>query len=521
MTLKKLFTCSLLIGLSFGLFAQKDNKLTNKNLNAMHLYELKNTWLETSNPSSIGYNSNLNLRDFSLAYQNEDGNFKKIREGKELNSFKLKTSGYSSLGKIRLYGLFEYKKGTEKKAMWTSLWNANNISPLFLGDSIGGEIDRESYHLKGIIGSNNKNFNYGVGVDFNCGSLAKQIDPRPLNKIVNVSINPGIIWNKGTLQIGLSGIYKYSKQDIEYKCEEASKDQALFKFLGFGFLNFSKVDRFNRNYIEKEYQGAFQIKNSIGQIKNISEFSFSSMKQEIEDGKNQVATPCDFSNIKYSFSSIFEKENNNNIYKLTVKGNYSESETYEYSQELRKVGALYQWFTIAKNLKFERNSYQGLLGFEYYNFKNKDKLNFSIKANCSYKYQEEIYNNIPGIFNTDYSLVNLNLENNKVFYIGKNQLSLGLGFQYVKNLDNSSLLPSNSKVLDPKFLDLYLHDHYYQMSDCERYSLSIGWMFSVKAFKIEQNIFTIASISQAISDDTKFFDGEKRTFIDFQIGMYF
>ena len=520
---KKILTWVVGMNLILSGSAQELDTLKRQDLNSMHLYELQNVWMETSNAAGISFNEGNGPGFLDVSYGTSQGDYRRVREGDEVRTFGLKTASYTKVGRVHFYGSFSYKNKQEADTRWTGMWDPNGDSPLVIGDSIGGDFDKECYHLQGMFGSivKTSNFRWGVGIDFKSGSGAKQRDPRPQNKIMNIQIRPGVVWQLGKVHLGASLAYAHLKEEIEYKCEDESVNQDLFQFRGLGFYDDENVDLFYRNYLQDQYQGAMQLLFRINRNwKSMNEFVYTSTTQSVEDGKNVVKNAGDFNNHEMAIKSVFTQQQDSHLQRLILAGTMTEAETWEYIQEQKKVGVTYQWFTIAKNRKFDRKVYSGRLQYEYYKFGKNQRQKWRLMGVCNVKLKQETFNYVPGIYETEYSQLGFHSEAEKNFHWKSHLFAFGGEFTYAKGLTQKEYLPQSTEVLSAEFRNLALQDFWFDAEGFTGWGVNAAWQFPVSIKKHRQNLYVKASFIRH-EPQSGFWKNEQRDFLNLNLGMIF
>lgn len=505
-----------------GLTAQEVDSLQISHMNSMRWYELCNEWLMSDNTAGITYNIGKGPGYVDLGYGISSGDYRTILEGENVDRWGLSTASYTRVGRINFYGSFTYKNETETGTRWRGMWHAMGNSPLVIGDSIGGDYDKEYYHLVGRMGSSSSNgrFRWGIGVDYGSGSGAKERDPRPRNYVMNMGVFPGVIYDFGAIKTGISLGFIHSKEEIDYTVEN-DQEHSFFQFRGMGFFHVFKEKKHFRQLKQNCYQGAFQLYIPvISGIRNLTQIQYESSKQEVEDGKNIVKNGGDYKQENLALKSVFTKEKAFSVQRLIFNAQMDEGDTWEYEQELKEViQGKFQWVTFAQSRRFNRKDYVGSIDYEYNRIGISKNILWSVSCNGMVRNKKETFYNIPGIFTSEYTRLIVGGAGEKNFYCKNNVFALGAKVSYGHNLSAQEDIPyrSNNHKL---FRELALQDFWYEADGYINWSVNAAWQFPLTYKRYHQNMYLKASFSQT-QPQNGYWNGEKRNNMNITLGMAF
>lgn len=157
----------------------------------------------------IGYYS-----EASLGFDREKGSLKRVQEGADNTAYSFSTDGGGHLAGLHdmyVWGRFSYTRKNLKDAQYNAtLFDPLRGTPFYVADPnkskwINQLFDMEVKAASPVLW---KRVVFGVGLNYQNGQAAKQLDPRPLTTVSKFDIKPGITVLLGEKH-ALGGYYRY------------------------------------------------------------------------------------------------------------------------------------------------------------------------------------------------------------------------------------------------------------------------------------------------------------------------
>jgi len=135
---------------------------------------------------------------------------------------------------------FDYRFQRLEHVQWHNLMNPGSHA-VAISDSIPGSFNSESFFTGVKVGHKlNDHHTIGIGVNYNIGTGAKNIDLRNLNRKVYVDISPSWMFQQEWGNIGVDVGFHRSIEDMEYRQVVTQGPQTIFRMEGLWF--FSRED---------------------------------------------------------------------------------------------------------------------------------------------------------------------------------------------------------------------------------------------------------------------------------------
>lgn len=217
----------------------------------------------------------------SYSSSKADAGMHSAYEGNGTSAFNLKSESYSKSAGQSFFGEASFQSDQRNNVKWRDVEDYEILSPYLVADSIGGTYKGENYSLGGGTTFCFKGFELGFRANYRGRVSYRQVDPRPLNTVSVISLNPGIVYTSGNWKYGWFGKYERYRQNVDIDVEKEDRKIYFYLLQGFGIYNrqFSVLDEtFKRIYKGNSYQTGFHL-NNIG--KNQSTGALFAMKRAI------------------------------------------------------------------------------------------------------------------------------------------------------------------------------------------------------------------------------------------------
>ena len=490
---------------------QGNDSLKVKSFNSFQTNAMLNHWSESENIAGMIYNRLDNIADFNYLFKSGTGDFHRTMEASDYRTHSIATTSLRKIKKYSLYGGFNYNNGHEEGARWNGTYDPYRGNPYIIGDSVSSVVYRkESYNLTGGIATTlNDRISVGCKVDYLVGVGAKQKDPRPENTVIQMLINPGMIYHKERYNLGIDIGFMHRKEEIDY--EQTITDNAdisYFAFKGFGF--YSKEIGMNYFRFQKQNKlfGGFQYETKKSKIPSLSELKFQIGKEEIEDGSSVVIKERsgDWEIMDFSLKHVIQFEKEKTLRKIVFFANYFNGDGIEYTQQKVYNGSLADYVTIGTNLKFNRKTINGYLQYDYQKFKTEKISDWLFHAQISAINNVETYYYVPEVLSSDYTNLVGNAAIEKNFYSKAVHFTPALSATYCYNLSKNLNLSNVTEITKKQYRETYIRDFNYYSDDQVKLDAQITLGFNYRKTKIINQLFINLNYSylKSISGETAF-----------------
>ncbi len=151
-----------------------------------------------------------------------------------------------------LWGAARYANGKCKDMKWNETADASLLYPYLTADSIGGDMQHETYEFGGGYADHAGRWAWGVSLSYKAHLEYRTVDPRPRNVTGTLDVAAGgayRAWRDYYLALGLNWSKYKQSNDIEFKSEMGV--EKIFHLTGLG----THYTRFDGNSLDVNYQG--------------------------------------------------------------------------------------------------------------------------------------------------------------------------------------------------------------------------------------------------------------------------
>lgn len=197
----------------------------------------------TQNPALRYLRYNTSLSNFELGFDTKESKRPYLYQlGKGRNIRSLIASSYLKYAKHKqLWGAASFQKGKKLNITWNSSADIMRIYPYFTADTIGGNIDTETYAFLGGYSFNFLKGKLGLETGYRAMQEFRSIDPRPRNIVSDFTIKSAFshtLFSSYTVALQLhSNVYK-QKGNVEFYSELGSSSEWLMSGMGSSFMRF-------------------------------------------------------------------------------------------------------------------------------------------------------------------------------------------------------------------------------------------------------------------------------------------
>ena len=183
------------------------------------------------------------LSDFKLGYDTKKSKRPFVfQEGDGFNIVSLAASSYLTYTKGKhLWGMATFQKGKKMNIKWNSSSDIMQIYPYFTADTIGGNIDTETYAFLGGYSFDLGGGTLGIETSYRAMQEFRAIDPRPRNIVSDFTLKSGFshaLFSNYTVAAQVhTNIYKQSGS-VDFYHELGASSEWLMSGFGKSFSRF-------------------------------------------------------------------------------------------------------------------------------------------------------------------------------------------------------------------------------------------------------------------------------------------
>lgn len=451
-----------------------DSTQTTTTQQSFYLMPVLNTWLITDNPAGLSQNTQLLPGQLEIGFTHQQGDFKRVQQGNTLNYFKFSTQQYKKIHKTSLYGSFSYDKSYEKGLNYTDINNPYRGTPYLLIDTIktdNNTADREFFSFSTAFSTPIKpHLNLGMGTDFTVGQSSQNRDPRPRNRVLNISLTPGMLFDLSNIKLGFNLIYGYYNEDIDVDIVRENTHMTFFMLHGLGTSVFHSAASYYRLYTQNNVGIHLQFQYSKGEMNTLFGARWLYYKEHVFDGRGEsdaswahIKNCSELVGLNMHFYNATVFKNAARIHSIKIEFDTKEMLGTEILQRLENDSSqnyMENWVTYATDQKYGADTYITNVSYGFIKLKKAFMPSYSFDGKITYLVNRQNYY-IPDRSESYQNLL-LSLNYNKTFYFHKNIFSISASFKYNKNLSGTLDIAHHDfiyeKLVYPDFL--YLTSNY-------------------------------------------------------------
>lgn len=294
-----------------------------------------NEWSLSANPAGFNFYRLNSISQVQLGADYSKENLKWAQAPGKTQEFYVNTTGLKKVGKLMFNGRFEYKNSRYNDLMYNNLLEFDNRNIYIMGDTINGRQKKEGFTMSGgasypVTGR----LLVGINLDYGVYQGAKMRDPRNLNKIVNLMVTPGLIYQLKDMYIGVSGGIIRSKNEVDIDVMLDSKHN-LFQFLGLGYFQVERnISYYEALYENNGYSASVQLDIKKEKWTFFQSLGYTVLSNEVRKGTSYKLLDgiTDLKRYEYSGYAIFRGRSlyhqiNTNVSSEEIKGTEVEQHT--------------------------------------------------------------------------------------------------------------------------------------------------------------------------------------------------
>ena len=117
-------------------------------------------------------------------------------------------------GSYVVWGNAYYTQGERSNVRWSESSDFSVVYPYVMADSIGGDMNHETYYFLGGYAKTLNRFTFGLQLDYRAMLEYRTVDPRPRNTVADLNVRAGVVYSvSNTYSLGVGGLFRKYKQN--------------------------------------------------------------------------------------------------------------------------------------------------------------------------------------------------------------------------------------------------------------------------------------------------------------------
>lgn len=504
---------------SGALYAQH-SKLVEWNLNQQKITALKTQTI----PLSLLAVDSLNVGNSHVEYFTKQTDFKDVHSPKSTEGFKIQSERLVTLRDWKFYGNFSFDKFTEKQSGFTVMGNPNRENPYKIADSItNAQWSKQKYllELKTISPEIFKNTKVGVEVRYEINNAARQVDPRPLDKSLDLNISPFLVYNIKQWLFAAGMQYTSYREDLHISLQNNQKPKNIYKLLGLGEYLYSNPILLSGS-LNRIYQGdGFGFNVAFGrwmttQSKVQLSFSRKKVDETATDGTTNPYTAGLHERTEQNFNITYENVTDNNQHFAEVGFKNINSDNTEFIQSLNPITQQYE--LVYSSIMHTRNNNKYFANYKVNMFKNSQML-WRLGIGMQYESINEDYASTQSNLELNSLIVHLSAA--KFWKIRQSQFSLGWKGVYKKVGDNNFKYVSNNASTNFVALNITQPNFEFAITPFFENTMEVQWIFP-KFKKSTSQLYLNVNYSnrKPLNTSNSVFNKTSNNYFNITLGLY-
>lgn len=317
----------------------------------------------------LGLIDTVNLGDSNIEYFNKNRKFKDVYSAKKVQGFTISSERFVTIKDWKIYGRFSFSKYEEKGGGYTEMANPYRDNPYKIADSITNADWKKQYYLietKIVSPEIVKRLKAGLGIKYEVLNGARQIDPRPLDKLINLTVTPQLIYSLNNWMLGINGNYNWFREDLSISLENFQQSKNIYKTLGLGeYLYNGPIilsGGLSRFYEGNTYGGGLSIAKTINNNHFVQvSGSYNTIKETATDGSSIPFNAGEHNRNELRGIVTYQYRTNQSNHTFSLEGNHSKANNTEFIQTLNSTTQQYNVLYSSIMNRRQKNS----ISFDY------------------------------------------------------------------------------------------------------------------------------------------------------------
>ena len=492
-TMKKIFLATILtVGIASASFAQVTPA-------SVEVYKAQSLWFNSENAAGLVITPLDRFNTLEALYDMKSGDFKSAQNGRNERELRIGTEGSTTLGKGYVWGSFNYKNTAQDSTLFnTIMLDPQMDMPYYYADPNMSFWRKQSFDMS--FKASTKAFwdvlSFGITGTYNVKTGAKQIDPRCSNFKYDLDVKPGITATFGNHSIGLTLLYTHAFERVSpiNANSQESQDVAVMRGLGnqtigvIGSLSSLGTMYYNSNKIG----GAFQYGFKSSEVALLLEgwHTFAVLDANQTPSKPQKMGTTIKQNIGGKGQITFGDKN---LSKISLSGNYRNTDGVEYIQEIDKRYEVQQWVTIVQNIRSTYRTLNATAAYDFFRLCDKG-YNWKAGLNGAFYYEKDKYIYPASSFEAKNFYAGAEVAKN--FFVKKCVIAADLNAGYRKNLDGSYIY--GGPMADSPYVNFFKMENELLTADYLQAGANLSFTFPVtsKMMMSVKGAYTIMKASE-------------------------
>ncbi len=500
--------------------AQKGKEAGQNTPAALEMQKAGYLWMYTNNAAGLQLDSPISFTKVALGYDTQNGNFKKPQQGKDVENISFDAEGSTFLQSVYLWGSFKYsRKSIDEAGFNASLIDPYRGMPYYTADTLQSDWNNQYYTLQ-MKGATKPLWNFvsfGLDLQYQTASGAKQRDPRSENQQYSINVKPGVVFSINSKHhIGLNLQYSNYKEQSDMETANNYVDQTYYLLYGLGKsvekIGSGRFSEYNANTIGSGLQYSY-----LGTTKLLWDANYS---MKVEDLKENSTSP---KNDGTTRDGVFTTNlrlvtNPQKAYSSYVSLGYHDRRIsgIEYLTTWNSSSANTGWLIQYKGVRSKYKTQ--MVSAQYELVKNRgDEYSWKLGAVLNYTKQKD-----------KYLLPESRMESERLEYGVNGKVNIALSDKQMKRLLIAASTTYNNSMSGiyeyggqhPEYLtvsDLMQNEFNYSRADYARFNLSATYSQQLSE-EYKSNLFIKGSFTY---DKAYNFDYNHRSLLHFSIGYQF
>ncbi len=254
---------------------------------AMELEKTHNLWWRTGNAAAIAFSPLPGQGVAGARFDRSGGSFCRPQQPDSERHLRFYTEKFTELENLNVWGHFSYDQNRDLGAHWADVFFPYNGNPYVFSGDRGGDWDKKFFHLSARVSSREQMgfLTYGAAIDYFVGSGARQNDPRPLNRLKQLSFSPSFVFSlPGNTALGLVLNYTDFREDVSIRIRNRDDNFLYFKLLGLGEHHTASMTSHARFYEGHTLGASVQVNRRTGGAEWIGSAGIAFREEIVVDG---------------------------------------------------------------------------------------------------------------------------------------------------------------------------------------------------------------------------------------------